>query len=342
MTTSLRLSVIDQTPVHGDHPAQAAPRLSVALAQDCEQWGYHRYWLAEHHDSPQFAGPAPEVLITRIASATQRIRVGSGGVMLTHYSAYKVAEVFRVIASLFPGRIDLGIGRAPGGTQRASAALASPGPSGIDAYAQQAAELCGFLRDGFPPTHPYAPLYRHLPPGPSPELWMLGSSGGSAALAGELGMGLALARFIAPEVCSPTIFSRYTETLIRYAEMRPSLPPPQRQLALAVVCAPSDEEARHLAGTAAYRKMVGPLNGREPLLTPDEVAVRRAAMRDDERAWLDTIRDAMVVGSPQSCRQQIQALARDFDTEEIGVVTVTHSYEARRASYRLLASAFAD
>lgn len=338
MTAALRLSVIDQTPVHGDHPEQAAPLLSVALAQDCEQWGYYRYWLAEHHDSPQFAGPAPEILITRIASATRRIRVGSGGVMLTHYSAFKVAEVFRVISALFPGRIDLGIGRAPGGTQRASAALASPGSLGIDAYAQQATELCGFLRDGFPPTHPYAPLYRHQPERSSPELWMLGSSGGSAALAGELGMGLALARFIAPEVCSPAIFEDHANALREHAHQRS----PQRQLALAVVCAPSDEEARHLAGTAAYRKMVGPLNGREPLLTPEEVETRRLAMSDDERAWLDAIRDAMVVGSPNTCRRQIEALAREFGTGEIGVVTVTHAYEARRDSYRLLAAAFSD
>ena len=156
---TLTLTVIDQSPVHGDRPAHDALNTSVELSVACDALGYFRYWLAEHHDSIQFAGTTPEILIARIASATRDIRVSIGGVMLTHYSPYKVAETFGVLGSLFPGRIDLGIGRAPGGSSLSGAALAAPGhPERYDHFPDQAAQLCAFLRDCFPKDHPFNAL----------------------------------------------------------------------------------------------------------------------------------------------------------------------------------------
>ncbi|MGE1153970.1 MsnO8 family LLM class oxidoreductase [Pseudomonas kitaguniensis] len=335
----LRLTVIDQTPVHGDRPPSAAAQSSVELAMACEKLGYFRYWLAEHHNSIQFAGPAPEILLTRIASSTKTMRIGSGGVMLSHYSPYKIAEVFALLANLFPGRIDLGIGRAPGGDHLSSAALAAPGQlTQRDSFGQQAAEMCAFLRRTFKASHPYAQLECSMDEDALPSLWMLGSSGGSAGLAGQLGMGLALARFIAPGACSPTIFDNHTASLSQagYTEV------PRRLLALAVICAESNEQARFIAGTAVYRKMMTAGGAREPLLCPHEVELRRQQMSALEKESFEKTLNDMVVGSPEHCKQEILRLADNFGCAEIGIVTVTHSYLARRKSYELLAGILAE
>ncbi|MGP5569949.1 MsnO8 family LLM class oxidoreductase [Pseudomonas helleri] len=332
----LQLTVIDQTPIHGDRPYAKAAQSSVDLALACEGYGYHRYWLAEHHNSIQFAGPAPEILLTRIASATQRMRVGSGGVMLTHYSPYKVAESFALLGSLFPGRIDLGIGRAPGGSQLTSMALAEPAEmSHTDHFPRQAAELCAFLRGNLPNAHPYAALQQPVPAEALPSLWMLGSGGGSSALAGRLGMGLALARFIAPRSCSPAIFGHHTRALEESGHRTKA----QRLLALAVVCAQTDDQARLIASTAAYRKMMSGCGPREPLLSPEQVRERYVQMNPSDRTKYDMTLDDMVVGSPETCRNVIHALAKEFGCEEVGIVTVTYRFSDRLESYRLLANA---
>lgn len=308
--------------------------MSVDLAIECEKMGYHRYWLAEHHNSIQFAGTAPEILVSRIASATQRIRVGSGGVMLTHYSPFKVAETFALLGGLFPGRIDLGVGRAPGGNHLSSVALAAPGNLiQDDHFPQQAGELCAFIRGSFPSGHPYAALTLSTDVTSQPSLWMLGSGGGSSELAGQLGMGLALAKFIAPRVCSPTIFKHHADV---YQGAGHGGAPP-RLLALAVICAPTDEEARFVAGTAVYRKMMAGGALREPLLSPSEVRARYLSMSQIKCAEFDATLDDMVVGSPESCHRKIQELAQAFGTGEVGIVTVTHGLEDRIQSYRLLA-----
>lgn len=334
---SLKLTVIDQTPIHEARTPVTAPATSVELAIACERLGYHRYWLAEHHNSIQFAGTAPEILLTRIASSTTTMRVGSGGVMLTHYSPYKVAETFALIGGLFPGRIDLGIGRAPGGSHLSSVALAAPGAvAQHDHFPQQAAELCAFLRGDFPKNHPYAALACATSPTTLPSLWMLGSGGGSSTLAGQLGMGLALAKFIAPQTCSPAIFRHHEEA---YRQSGMTTPPP-RLVALAVICAASDEEARFIAGTAVYRKMMAGSVPREPLLAPGEVQQRYQRMSEQERLEFDSTLGDMVVGSPETCRTRIRQIAEAFGCEEIGVVTVTYAFDDRLRSYELLAQAF--
>ncbi|BAW24024.1 MsnO8 family LLM class oxidoreductase [Pseudomonas putida] len=331
---ALLLTAIDQSPVHQHQTLLTAPGLSLELAIECERLGYHRYWLAEHHNSIQFSGTAPEILLTRIASATRSMRVGSGGVMLSHYSPYKVAETFAMLGGLFPGRIDLGIGRAPGGSALSSQALAAPGfVPDADQFPTQAAMLCAFLRGGFCAGHAYEALTFDLPAESMPSLWMLGSGGGSAQLAGQLGMGLALAQFINPNACTARIFDDHREAWQRAALVSP----PPRLLAVAAICADTDEEARYIAGTAVYRKLSAGRTPREVLLSPAEVQQRYRQMSRAERANYDETLAGMVVGSARTCRRRIAEFARDFECSEIGIVTVTHRFEDRLRSYQLLA-----
>ncbi|WP_209008706.1 MsnO8 family LLM class oxidoreductase [Pseudomonas eucalypticola] len=333
----MKLTVIDQTPVHADHPAHSALQCSVDLAIACDRLGYYRYWLAEHHNSVQFAGPAPEILLARIASATKHMRIGSGGVMLSHYSPYKVAETFVVLASLFPGRVDLGIGRAPGGGHLSSVALALPARLvEEDVFTRQATELSAFLHSGFERSHPFSAL-RCLPATVAlPKVWMLGSSGGTAKIAGELGMGMALAQFIAPQFTSPAAFEQHASAWM-HSGHQGSAP---RLLALAVICAPTDEQARKIAGTAVYRKMMAGRLPREELLSPEEVATRRKRMHAADQEEYDQTLDNMIVGSPSTCRTRITQIANLFDCNEVGIVTVTHTYTDRLVSYQLLAKEF--
>src|SRR5688572_25704142 len=191
----LRLGVLDQSPVRsGATPAEAIQE-TLALARATDRLGFHRYWLAEHHSTPALAGPSPEVLIPQIAAATSGIRVGSGGVMLSHYSALKVAEQFRVLETLFPGRIDLGIGRAPGSDQRTAWALAGGGRD-IEQFPQQIADVVAWLHDRLPDQHPFGGV-RAMPAGPTaPEVWLLGSSDASALYAADQGLAFSFAHFI--------------------------------------------------------------------------------------------------------------------------------------------------
>ncbi len=189
-----RLSVLDQSPVaRGRSPADAV-RETIELAQAADRLGFHRYWLAEHHSTPGLAGASPEILIGQVAARTSRIRVGAGGVMLTHYSALKVAEQFRMLETLFPGSIDLGVGRAPGSDQRAPAALRhGPDAPGLEHFDRQIADLIGFIHGRFEPDHPFADVTA-MPAGPTaPELWLLGSSGASAAYAAHFGTAFSFA-----------------------------------------------------------------------------------------------------------------------------------------------------
>jgi len=387
MLSDIKFTVLDQSPVHPavDHPAvdqtavdqtavdmpgytetvqkasRNAAQATIELAKACDHLGYYRYWVAEHHNSPQFAGPSPEIFIASIASVTKNMRVGSGGVMLTHYSPFKVAEVFNLLNALFPDRIDLGIGRAPGGDQLASSALAWPGqPQNAEAYPAQAVTLKSLLQRTIDDEHPWSKL--HITPAPTarststlpattptptpttrttlttsgdcPQLWMLGSSGGSAELAGHIGMKLALARFITADRCSPDIFNAYERawTAAGHSDA------PDRMLAIAAFCADTKEEAEHLASTAIYRKMMVQTGDRESLLPPDEVQRRRASFTTAQEADYKHIAQGYTIGTPDQCLSEIEALAKSYASTEIAVVTVTHDFAARLKSYQLLAT----
>lgn len=338
MMPDIKLTVLDQSPVH---PTETAPQLtnagqmSIELAKLCDELGYSRYWVAEHHNSPQFAGPSPEILIAAIASVTRNMRVGSGGVMLSHYSPYKVAEIFNMLNALFPERIDLGIGRAPGGDALASSALAWPSePLDASTYPGQASTLKALLEQNMPADHPWANLNISPAVETVPQMWMLGSSGGSAALAGQVGMNLALARFISPDHCTPDIFDAYDQSWNASGHTGRA----NGMLAIGCFCADTQEEAELLASTAIYRKMKLQANDDVSLLSPDAVQNLRKHFTISQEAQYLHLMSGYTVGTPEYCKTEIEALASAFGTPEIALVTVTHDFNARKESYRLIMS----
>jgi luciferase family oxidoreductase group 1 len=332
---SPRLSVLDQSPISQGSSGAQALRNTVELARAADRLGYHRYWVAEHHGGPMLAGPSPEALIGPIAAATDRIRVGSGGVMLPHYSPLKVAETFSLLAGLFPGRIDLALGRAAGTDPLTAVALqrdrrqAAP-----DDFPQQLAELLGYLDDGLPADHPFARLAKMLPGLPEhPEPWLLGSSQQSALWAAELGLPYAFADFINPK--GAEIAALYRE---RFAEAEHAERRPRTAVAVWVICAEEDEQARLLAASG---RMTFTLLRRGQLIAvpPPEEAARFLAV-DDRAGERPRSQRRAVVGSPASVCSQLEEVVASYGAEEAIIVTITYAYEARVRSYELLAEAF--
>lgn len=331
---TLKLTIVDQSPVQG-LPSETSPvALTVDLARAGDRLGYHRYWVAEHHNSVNFAGPCPEILISHIASVTERIRVGSGGVMLTHYSPYKVAEQFSMLETLYPGRIDLGIGRAPGGDALASHALAYPAQPGLEDYAEQAWLLQHLLHGSLPDDHPYKGL-QVMPGTPAiPQTWMLGSSGGSAGLAGQLGMKMTLALFISPDPAPPHVLAEYKQAW--HQAGHPGNP--EANIAVAALCADSREEAEYLAAPAVYWKVKAFRQGiREVVKSPDEALRLKEQLSPSDRAFFDAVLNSMILGNAEQCAEQIRRVADNYQSDEVGIVTVTHDYRHRLRSYEQLA-----
>lgn len=337
---TLRLGVLDQSPASEGGTGAQALRNSVALARRVEELGYCRYWVAEHHGGPMLAGASPEALIGPIASATTTLRVGSGGVMLPHYSPLKVAETFSVLAGLFPGRIDLGIGRAAGTDPTTTYALQrNRQAGGLDDFPQQLAELMAYLRDELPDDHPFRRLAA-LPGLPeAPDLWLLGSSVQSAIWAAELGVPYAFADFINPEGAAHA--ARYRE------EYTPSAghPEPRVIAGVSAICAETTEEAELLA-TSVTMAMRLLRRGHLIPVPPVETAVawlaeedaRRRAQDDPGRPRRSARR--MVVGTPAEVRAGLERVAADYGAEELLVVTITHDHGARVRSYELIAREF--
>ncbi|HEX8850505.1 MAG TPA: LLM class flavin-dependent oxidoreductase [Gemmatimonadaceae bacterium] len=329
------LSVLDQSPVaEGSTPAQAL-RNSIDLARLAESLGYARYWVAEHHGSPTIAGATPEVLIGAIASATSRIRVGSGGVMLPHYSPFKVAEAFSMLAGLHGSRIDLGLGRAAGTDPTTTFALqrdrrtASP-----DDFPSHLAELLAYLSDTMPAGHPFARLARTLPGLPErPDPWLLGSSPQSGIWASELGLPYAFADFISPH--GEQIVARYREEFVGSAWRET----PRVVVAVWVVCAETDEEADRLSSSS---EMTFTLLTRGELI-PVPPVERALRWREEEKGRppgslpLLSRQRRRIVGSPATVRAGLEAVARDYGADEVMIVTITWDHAARRRSYELIA-----
>ncbi|HSZ74445.1 MAG TPA: LLM class flavin-dependent oxidoreductase [Rhizomicrobium sp.] len=334
----LQLSVLDQSPIPKGGDASAAVAETVKLAKVCEALGYRRYWLAEHHSSESFAGSCPEILIAKIAAETSTIRVGSGGVMLTHYSPLKVAEQFRMLEVLSPGRIDLGLGRAPGSDQRTMMALqAGPQGWGIDAFPSQVHLLRQFLDDAagvpIPEGHPYRGIHA-TPMGPGrPQMWLLGSGVHSAIYAAELGLPFSHAYFINSEGSE--------EACAEYrARFKPSAwcARPTLSMGVAALVAETHEEAERLSASRnlwAVRLLTG-----RPIPFPSPEEALDYPYTEQEAALLRAIQKRSVVGTKEQVRMRLLALADAHNAEELTVVTITYDYASRRRSYELLAEAF--
>ncbi len=330
----MRLSVLDQSPIRSGGTATDAIRETLTLAETTDRLGYARYWLAEHHGSGGLASASPEILIAEVASRTQNIRVGSGGVMMPHYSPLKVAESFRMLEALHPRRIDLGVGRAPGSDRLTAHALAAGlGRPGIDAYPEQLMDLYGYLSNSLPEEHPYSRVKAMPEIETMPELWILGSSDASARYAAELGWSFCFAHFINP-IGGVEAMRAYRERF----QASPFLGAPRGLLAISATVAETAEEAERLSWSRWCWRIAGPRGSIKGIPSVEE------AMSFDytpaEREYIDFMRGNSIHGTAEMVKARIEALAAEYEVDEVMVVTITHDFGARVRSYQLLAGAF--
>jgi luciferase family oxidoreductase group 1 len=326
----MRLSVLDQSPISDGSTGADALRNSVDLARFSEALGYSRYWVAEHHGTPMLACASPEVLIAAIGSATSRIRIGSGGVMLPHYSPLKVAESFSMLAGLYGDRVDLAVGRAPGSDPLTAFALqrdrrqAAP-----DDFPDQLSELLAFEWNRLPPGHRFARLSR-LPGGATPpQVWLLGSSPQSAVWAAEAGLPYAFADFINP---AGTEIAAYYRQHYTPSEANPA---PYTIAAIWALCAETDEAAWRLAASSRMAFTLF-MQGTLIPVPPIENALAFLAEHPDSADALAR-RRRWIVGSPDTVRAGIESLAAAYRADEVMIVTITYEHAARRRSYELIA-----
>ncbi len=331
----MKLSILDQSPISRGQSASDALKETVELAKTAEQLGYHRFWVSEHHFARTLAGSSPEVLISYMAAVTERIRLGSGGVMLPHYSPYKVAENFRVLEGLAPNRIDLGLGRAPGGMPLATRAL-QDGKSprfGGDDYGHQLDDLIEYLGEGAPADHRFAGLVATPEVETMPEAWLLGSSGGSALNAAERGFGLAFAHFINGEG-GEAVLDYYREQFVpsRFNEQ------PQTLVSIFVTSAETAEEAESLASTLDLSLLL--LEKGEPReTTPTIEEARNYPYSFEDQFRIARNRKRMIVGTPDKVAQELKTLAESYGTDEVMIASMIPDRKAKQNSLRLIMEA---
>ena len=336
----IKLSVLDQSPVSDGYTPADALRNTIELARLADRLGYERYWIAEHHAIVTLASPAPEILIARVGGETSGIRIGSGGVLLPHYSPLKVAETFRMLHAMYPGRVDLGIGRAPGGSGLEAFALRRDRNDRIqnDDFEEQLVELMAFLHHGFPSEHPFARIKVSPEMPGAPELWLLGSSPWSSAVAAKLGLPYAFAHFITPEE-TPRSLEFYR------SNFQPSklLSRPRAIIALGVICADTETEANRLyTSTQLHIRRIRLQGKRLPVPTPDQAIAELGtlAFGADPVVRGSGEWPRYVVGAPEQVRNELERVASSLRVEEIMVIAVMYDYQARQRSYQLLAEAF--
>ena len=332
----MKLSVLDQSTAAQGRSQDAAIRETLDLARHCDALGYHRYWVSEHHSTNSIVGTAPEILMAAIAATTKRIRVGSAGVMLPHYSALKVAEQFRVLEGIAPGRIDLGVGRAPGSDGLTAHAL-NPYSNNAEDFPQQVYELQAWV-SGAPlgERHPFRAISAN-PRGPtSPEIWILGSSDYGAQLAAHFGLPYAFAYFFTDGRGVEQALDLYRRNY------RPSAryPRPQATICVWALAADTEAEARRLATSREHSRILRDMGIREALVSPEEAAAY--PYTDAQRASLEGMRRKAFVGTGNQVAARLTELAGRLDLDELVVVTWTYDPAPRHRSYELLAAAFQE
>ncbi len=330
----MRLSVLDLAPIASGQTAGDALACTLDLARRADARGLHRYWVAEHHNAGALASASPEILIGLLARETSRIRVGAGGVMLTNHAPLRVAESFRVLHALFPGRIDLGLGRAAGTDPPTARALRGARAGGAEDFPAQLDELCGYLDERSGPRPGRGGPIVAIPMGvPRPDVWLLGSGDGGAAIAAERGLPLAFSHLMNPDEAAATV-ARYK------ADFRPSAhrAEPEALLAVAVLCAPTNEEAHALAacGELAWVRL---RQGQRDLPFPSVAEARAHRYDDEEEALRRAVRGRGIVGDPPSVAQALRALARAAGVDEVMLSVGAHEHAVRARVYDLVADA---
>lgn len=330
----IRLSILDQAPIAQGHAPADAIAETLRLAQQADRWGYHRYWMAEHHNSDSLGCATPEVLLPVLASRTGGLRVGSGGVLLSLHSPLRVAEAFRMLESVFPGRIDLGLGRAAGGSPLTTAALvATTNAASFGPYLERVQDLLGFLDRDLPPEHAFHKVHAS-PAGPGrPQVWLLGSGTESAEYAARLGCAYCYAQFIHPRGGAEAL-ALYRDRFAPSAR----LDTPQGAVCVMAQCADTEAEARRLS-QSRYLWVVRTRKG-EGGPMPSVEEAQSYPYTDADRYLLSRLDHHAIAGDPEQLRGRLSSLARDYGVEELFVLTLCHAYDARLRSYELLAQAF--
>ncbi|RKL69271.1 LLM class flavin-dependent oxidoreductase [Salipaludibacillus neizhouensis] len=330
----MNLSILDQSPVSSGATASDALQASMLLAQEGEKLGYKRYWIAEHHNYPALATSSPEVMLGYIGANTSSIRIGAGAILLPHYKPYKVAETFHLLATLFPGRVDLGIGRSPGGSAEAMIALSGNFLENVRKTPQLVEELLYFINRSFPNDHQFAQLNALPIPDVNPETWLLGTSGKSANLAAEKGLSYAFGHFMT-EKDGPSIVQQYRQ----HFRVNSSGQPSQVIVAVSVICAETEEEAYRIALSCllwSIQASRGVTSG-----IPSVEEARAYSFNKDEKKILENLRSRMVIGNVRNVIEQLRNLQSTYKADEIMIVTITHSYKDRLKSYELIAEELA-
>ena len=316
-------------------PPEASIRETLELAKLCDRLGYHRFWLSEHHSSDSIAGSAPEVLLAALAVSTQRIRLGSAGIMLPHYSALKVAEQFRVLEALAPGRIDLGLGRAPGSDGRTAFALNPNAAEAANQFPAQLRDLMAWVAgEPLPETHPFRAV-RAQPAGPTaPAVWMLGSSTYGAQVAAYFGLPYCYAYFFAEGQGAQEALSLYRQTY----RPSPANPAPYAAVAVFALAADTQDEAGRLFTPREVWRAERERGRFVPLPSPEEA--QAYPFSDAERAHNAAIRQRAAYGTPDAVCQRLTEIAQANGADEVAVVTALHDAGARRRSFELIAGTF--
>ncbi|WP_138414615.1 LLM class flavin-dependent oxidoreductase [Aquibacillus sediminis] len=329
----MKLSVLDQAPIsRGSNPVDALQH-SIELAKVTEKLGYTRYWVAEHHSTNGLASSSPEILITRIASETSRIRVGSGGVLLPQYAPYKVAENFKMLEALFPNRIDLGLGRSPGGSQQTRLALTDGVKKNLNAFPRQLQELQGFLYNALPKDHPYRTVKATPRVDTYPEVWVLGLSERGATNAAKLGVGFCYGHFINP-VNGELAIRTYREKF----EPSISLQKPHVLACIFVVCAETEEKAEELA--LSQDKWLLSVEKGGDTKVPSLQEVKNKTYSDEERRIITKNRKRTIIGTPIKVKEALENYSELYGIDEFMIITNIYEFDAKVRSYELLANTF--
>ncbi|UFT99109.1 LLM class flavin-dependent oxidoreductase [Radiobacillus kanasensis] len=329
----IQLSVLDQSTISKGSRATEALSQTVRLAQEAERLGYHRFWMSEHH-LESLAHSSPEIMIPHVAAHTSTIRIGSGGVMLPHYSAYKVAENFRLLEALYPNRIDLGIGRAPGGIPIATGALQEYKHTNGDIFPQQVEDLIYYVTGSKDPNHRFPGLKAMPEITTNPQLWVLGSSGGSAGLAASHGLSYAFAQFISGQDGSGVV-QNYQKRFYGSALQ----PGPKSLVAFFFVCADTDEEAEWLAKSYDIQFLkVAKGERMEGIVSPEEAAKYRLSGFDQQ--LIEENRRKILIGSPRTIKEQILAWKERYGSSEFMLASMVYDFEAKLKGYQLLSEEF--
>ncbi|WP_428908086.1 LLM class flavin-dependent oxidoreductase [Niallia sp. Krafla_26] len=328
----MKLSILDQSPISSNQSARAALEESVKLAQVGDELGYTRYWIAEHHDLPGLACSAPEVMLSYIGAKTKNIRIGSGAVLLPHYKPYKIAETFHMLATLFPNRIDIGIGRSPGGSAQATNALSDNFLQQVWKMPVLVKDLLHFLHNDFPEEHEFSKVKASPIPDISPEPWLLGTSKKSAILAAENGLPYAFGQFMS-EQDGEAIIQEYNE---RFTPREPGQQPTVI-LTVSAICAETNTKAEELA-LCSLMWSLQKEKGKGQQGVPSLQETKQYVLDSKEQSTFKKMKQNMILGTPQVVRNKLEAIQEQYQADEIMIVTITHSPEDRIQSYQLIAN----